>query len=59
MDALPSSTRSLHPVDYAAVARQVYDFAASQAPLAPRVQEALGVIEEAMDCFGCVLSRCD
>ena len=41
-------------VDYREVAKQVYDFASSQAPLAPLVQEALEVIEDAIDSFGCV-----
>ena len=43
------------PVDYRTVAAQVYDFAASQAPLAPLVKEALGVIVDAIEVFGCVL----
>ena len=45
----------MKPVDYRAVAAQVYDFAASQSPLAPLVREALGVIDDAIECFGYVL----
>lgn len=45
---------SMKPVDHRAVAKQVYDFAASQAPLAPLVKEALGVIDDAIESFGCV-----
>lgn len=44
----------MKPLDQRAVAKQVYDFAASQAPLAPLVKEALGVIDDALDSFGCV-----
>ena len=46
----------MKPVDYRAVAAQVYDFATSQSPLAPLVKEALGVIDDAIECFGYVLS---
>ncbi|EKM56724.1 uncharacterized protein PHACADRAFT_254010 [Phanerochaete carnosa HHB-10118-sp] len=42
----------MKPVDHRAVAKQVYGFADSQAPLAPLVKEALGVIDEALDDFG-------
>ena len=42
----------MKPADHRAVAKQVYDFAASQAPLAPLVKEALGVIDDAIDSFG-------
>jgi FAD synthetase len=45
---------SMKSVDHRAVAKEVYDFASSQAPLAPLVKEALGVIDDAIDCFGYV-----
>lgn len=42
----------MKPVDYRAIATQVYDFASSQAPLAPLVKVALDVIDDAIECFG-------
>ncbi len=42
----------MQPVDYHQISKDVYDFAASQAPLAPLVKEALGVIDDALECFG-------
>lgn len=47
-------TFSMQPVDYRTVSKQVYDYAASQTPLAPLVKEALGVIDDAIDSFGYV-----
>lgn len=44
----------MQPVDYRTVSKQVYDYAASQTPLAPLVKEALGVIDDAIDSFGYV-----
>ena len=41
-------------VDYSAVAEGVYAFAASADPLAGPVKEALGVIDDALDTWGCV-----
>lgn len=49
-------TLAMKQVDYREVAKQVYDFASSQSPLAPLIREALEVIEDAIDSFGCV--RC-
>lgn len=43
---------SMKPVDSRVVAKQVYNFASSQAPLAPLVKEALGVIDDAIESFG-------
>lgn len=43
---------NMKAVDHRAVAREVYAFADSQAPLAPLVKEALGVIDNAMNDFG-------
>ena len=45
-------TLNMRPVDYHAVAKQVYEFAESDSPLAPLVKEALGVIDDAIDSFG-------
>ncbi|GJE98724.1 phosphoadenosine phosphosulfate reductase family protein [Phanerochaete sordida] len=45
-------TLNMKPVDHRAVAKEVYDFAESQAPLAPLVKEALGVIDDALNDFG-------
>ncbi|KAF7800232.1 hypothetical protein EIP86_011479 [Pleurotus ostreatoroseus] len=42
----------MQPVDYHQISKSVYDFAASQNPLAPLVKEALGVIDDALECFG-------
>lgn len=43
---------SMKSMDLRQVAKEVYDFASSQAPLAPLVKEALGVIDDAIECFG-------
>lgn len=49
----------MQPVDYHAVSQDVYAYADSQAPLAALVKEALGVIDDAIECFGYVpISRC-
>ncbi|KAI0088299.1 hypothetical protein BDY19DRAFT_190417 [Irpex rosettiformis] len=45
-------TLAMKQVEYREVAKQVYDFAASQSPLAPLVHEALEVIEDAIHTFG-------
>lgn len=48
---LPLRT-TMKPVDHRDVAKHVYDYAASDAALAPLVREALGVIDDAIECFG-------
>lgn len=48
-------TLNMRQVDYREVAKQVYDVASSQSPIAPLVKEALAVIEDAIDSFGYVL----
>ena len=45
---------TIRSVDYSAVAEGVYAFAASADPLAGPVKEALGVIDDALDTWGCV-----
>ena len=41
-------------VDYQAVSNVVYALAASTDSLAPLVREALDVIDDALDSYGCV-----
>lgn len=43
---------AIKPVDYRAVAQEVYAFADSQSPLAPLVKEALKTIDDAVEDFG-------
>ena len=43
---------TIKPVDHRAVAKEVYAFAESQAPLAPLVKEALETIDDAVNDFG-------
>ena len=45
---------AMQQIDYRKVAEQVYDLASADFPLAPLVREALEVIEDAIDSFGCV-----
>ena len=44
----------MQEADYAAIAQAVYAFAERDDPLAKLVKEALHVIDEAFDTWGCV-----
>lgn len=41
--------------DYGTIAKEVYAFAGSEDPLAGPVKDALTVIDDALDTWGCVL----